>query len=71
MNSIPEIIPTIDKCQLPNSLASGNNVSNEMYIIIPATAAIATPIINCGMKKCNNIIPNIAPIGSLIPDSAA
>ena len=71
MNNIPDIIPTMDKCQLPYSFASGSNVSKDMYIMIPATAAIATPIIICGIKKCNSIIPIIAPIGSLIPDRAA
>ena len=71
MNNIPEIIPTIERCQFPNSLASGSKVSNDMYIIIPATAAIAIPTIICGKKKCNKIIPITAPKGSVMPDNAA
>ena len=71
INKIPEIIPISDKCQSPYSFASGSNVSKAMYIMIPATAAIKAPIRTCGSNMLNKNIPTIAPIGSVIPESAA
>ena len=58
---MPEIIPTIDKCQLPYSFASGNNVSNAIYVIIPATVAIKNPTKNCGknIPKINYFIRKV------------
>ena len=64
-------MPNIDKCQLPYSLANGNRVSKEIYVIIPATAAIKNPTIICGKNNPKTNIPTNAPIGSVIPDIAA
>ena len=61
----------IDKCQLPYSFASGRRVSNEMYVMIPATVAIKNPTKKFGINNPNTNIPTNAPIGSVIPDNAA
>lgn len=68
---MPDIIPTIDKCQLPYSLARGSSVSNEIYVIIPPTAAIKNPTSICGTNNPKTNIPTNAPMGSVIPDNAA
>ena len=56
---------------IPYSFASGSSVSNEMYVIIPATPAIKIPTKTCGKNNPKINIPTNAPIGSVIPDSAA
>ena len=71
MKIIPEIMPIIDKCQLPYSFANGSMVSNEIYVIIPATVAIKNPTKKFGTNNPKMNIPTNAPIGSVIPDSAA
>ena len=57
INNMPDIIPTIDKCQFPYSFASGSSVSNEMYVIIPATPAIKIPTKTCGKNNPKINIP--------------
>ena len=71
MKRIPDMIPIIERCQFPYSFASGRSVSNDIYVIIPPTAAIKNPTSIWGKNKPNTNIPTNAPIGSVIPDNAA
>ena len=66
--NIPETIPIITWWFSPYSLANGKSVSNEIYTIIPATAAVIIPIAWSGMIVFKNNTPINPPIGSEIPD---
>lgn len=68
MTIIPLINPYIDKWCSPYSRAAGNNLSNDINTIIPATAAKIIPKIKLSMKGINTIHVITAPKGSARPE---